>query len=155
MKKYSFLIIILAFIGTASTFTSCRRTEYITSAYFVGKWNLVKVEHQYLYHPGEKLIVRNIGGDLVYDFGRDSTLTVTYDGQLDAKDFWLYVNNTGLLHMSRYDDDMHRWLYISDIWHFEEVSSNAFTVYFVVYHDDNAAKKEYDEKYTYSFEKKK
>ena len=155
MKKYTFLIIIFAFIGIASMLTSCQKKEYITPAYFVGTWNLIKVEHQYLYHPGEKLIERNIGGNLAYEFKRDSTLIVTYNGEFVAEDDWLYSYSSGLLDMSRYDDDLYRWLYINNIWHFEDVSSKAFTIYFVVYYNDNVEKKEYDEKYTYYFEKKK
>lgn len=154
MKKYSFLIIIFAFIGMASSFTSCRKTEYITPAYFEGKWNLVKAEHLYMYDSGDKLVSHTITHDLVYDFAKDS-VTILYDGQFIFKSPWRY--NNGKIDMPVLHDDIVAYHY-SPVWYIDEVSNKAFTASNggILQTSDSVGNKiEYKERYTYYFEKKK
>ncbi len=154
MKKYLSIILILAFIGMAGSFTSCKKQEILTETYFVGSWNLVKTEHLYMYDSGDKLVSHAITRDLVYDFAKDS-ITILCDGQFIYKTSWSFKNS--ILEMPVLHDDIVSFHH-NAVWRIDEVSTNAFTTSssgHVQTFDSLGNEIDYNDKYIYSLERRK
>lgn len=155
MKRCSLLCIICACVGLAVCFSSCHKEEAITESFFVGSWNVVKTEHLYQYESGDTLVSHTITPhELVYDFAKEGTMTITYDGDLIFRSEWTYKN--GVLSMPVLQDDYVLFSQ-SGVWYVTDVSSSSFTAKSegsVQRYNNEGEKIQYNERYTYYLEKK-
>lgn len=155
MKRCSLLCIICVCVGLVVGFSSCHKEKEITESFFVGSWNVVKTEHMYQSESGDTLVSHTIRThDLVYDFAKDGTITITYDGDFIFRSEWTYKN--GVLSMPILYDDMVLFSH-SGVWYISDNSSSSFAAKSeskVQRYNGEDEKIQYNERYTYFFEKK-
>ena len=134
-------------------FASCNKEEPLTKAYFVGEWNLQKTEHLYHFDTGDTLVSHDIKSDLIYNFGSNDTVVITNDGDLIWSDSWEWVN-VFLTIPSIHDDlILFNGNYPFRIPKHTKTTFTAVANARVMTYDNEGKKIEYDEQYTYYFEK--
>ena len=158
LLKYLFIVTNLTVFGVF--FAGCgidkETTIAINKAYFIGIWNLKQKEHMYHFTTGDFLVNDTYLDELVYDFGENDTLTITYCGNSVWRGPWSYEDN--LLMMPTLEDERVYVDRIIGIWKVRKISDSKYvaeTNGSVSTSDINGKPIEYRETYTYTFETNK